>query len=92
MGGSLPPGRGDPNPGARTGWNGMARRGTPPRWTARDRSGVGRRTSALVVKEVNSMNETLRLQAIEPERNTSAEEFPTWSLWWSVYVNCSTAV
>jgi hypothetical protein len=36
------------------------------------------------------MNETLRLQAIEPERNTAAELAPTWSLWWSVYINCST--
>jgi hypothetical protein len=37
------------------------------------------------------MIETLRLQAIEPERNMTVEEVPTWSLWWSVYVNCSTA-
>jgi hypothetical protein len=36
------------------------------------------------------MNETLRLQAIEPERNASVVEAPTWSLWWSVYINCST--
>jgi hypothetical protein len=42
------------------------------------------------LKEVNRMNETLRLQAIEPERNAAAELAPTWSLWWSVYINCST--